>query len=148
MALREATLADIPQMQVVRNSVRENVLSDPALVPDADYVTYMTEYGKGWVYEADGHVVGFAIADLLHNNVWALFLHPAYERRGIGRRLHDAMLHWYFSQTAATIWLSTSPGTRAAAFYRTAGWQETGTYDKGEIRFEMRAEQWRERNAE
>ncbi len=37
------------------------------------------------------------------------------------------MLDWYFGQTPETLWLSTSPGTRAERFYRTAGWQEAGT---------------------
>lgn len=140
--LREATVNNIPQMQIVRNSVKENMLSDPALVKDKDYEAYLNERGKGWVYIINDMVVGFAIADLQDHNVWALFLLPAYEGQGIGRKLHDAMLHWYFSQTDATIWLSTSPGTRAESFYRKAGWKETGLYGKGEIRFEMRQTDW------
>lgn len=36
MAFREATLQDIPQIQIVRYSVKENVLSDPGLVTDED----------------------------------------------------------------------------------------------------------------
>ena len=140
---REAVRKDIPQMQVVRNSVVENALSDPALVPEKDYTAYLTEYGKGWVCEIDGKVVGFAIVSIVHSNVWALFLHPHHERKGIGHKLHDTMLQWYFSQTQATLWLSTAPGTRAEAFYRKAEWKETGMYGKGEIRFEMSAEQWR-----
>jgi len=139
MIIREATIADIPALQLIRNSVHENALSDPALVPDADYITYLTQWGKGWLCETDNKVVGFAIADLVHNNVWALFLLPDYEKRGIGRMLHDTMLQWYFEQTDKPIWLSTAPGTRAAGFYRAAGWKETGTYGKGEIKFEMQS---------
>jgi hypothetical protein len=33
MTIREALITDIPQIQIVRNSVKENMLSDPALVP-------------------------------------------------------------------------------------------------------------------
>ena len=47
--------------------------------------------GCGWVSEIDGRVVGFAIADLSGANVYALFIEPEYERRGIGRLLHDTM---------------------------------------------------------
>lgn len=36
MILREAKIADISQIQIVRNVVKENRLSDPALVPDKD----------------------------------------------------------------------------------------------------------------
>ncbi|SEB11099.1 Acetyltransferase (GNAT) family protein [Chitinophaga terrae (ex Kim and Jung 2007)] len=67
-----------------------------------------------------------------------------FEKRGIGRRLHDTMLNWYFSQTRAGIWLGTAPRTRAAAFYRESGWKETCTHGKGEIRFEMSFEEWKQ----
>ena len=36
MIYREATLDDIKQIQIVRNSVTENTLSNPNLVSDAD----------------------------------------------------------------------------------------------------------------
>jgi hypothetical protein len=36
MIFREATPADINQVQIIRNSVKENVLSDPNLVTDKD----------------------------------------------------------------------------------------------------------------
>lgn len=54
------------------------------------------------------------------------------------------MLKWYFSQTDKTVWLSTSPNTRAEKFYRNAGWREVGVYGKGEIKFEMSSAEWNE----
>lgn len=145
MLIREATVNDVKQMQRVRNAVRENMLSDPALVTDKDCETYITERGKGWVCEIENEVVGFAIADLQENNIWALFLLPAFERKGIGRQLHDIMLNWYFRQTKHTVWLGTSAGTRAEMFYRKAGWRENGVHGKGEIRFEMTYDSWCEK---
>jgi len=142
MLFREANEQDIPQIQVVRLAVRENVLSDPALVTDEDCKNYISDRGKGWVCEIGHRIVGFAIADLKENNIWALFLDPAHEKQGIGRSLHDMMLKWYFAQTDQTVWLSTSPNTRAEAFYRRAGWKEVGVYGKGEIKFEMSHAQW------
>ena len=65
-----------------------------------------------------------------------LFVHPDFDRQGIGRALHDVMLDWYFSQTTEPVWLSTAPGTRAEGFYRQAGWLETGRTKSGEVRFE------------
>jgi GNAT superfamily N-acetyltransferase len=141
MIFREATTQDITQIQIVRNAVKENMLSNPALVSDADCEDFITRRGKGWVCSIDGVVVGFSIADLQDHNVWALFVHPDHDRKGIGRRLHDDMIDWYFTQTNTTIWLGTAPGTRAEAFYRKAGWKETGMHGK-EIKFEMSAEQW------
>ena len=143
MIFRIATVTDIKQIQVVRNSVKENVLSNPILVTDKDVEEYIIRRGKGWVCEDDSIIVGFAIADLKDNNIWALFIHPDHEGKGIGKHLHQLMLNWYFRQGKETVWLSTSPDTRAEKFYRKAGWRETGIYGKGEIKFEMNAEGWR-----
>ena len=144
MKIREALVTDIPEIQIIRHSVKENILSDPNLVSDADCVEYITNRGKGWVYEIINLMVGFAIADLQENNIWALFILPEYEKNGIGKKLHDTMLKWYFSQTDKTFWLSTSPNTRAEKFYRNAGWREVGVYGKGEIKFEMSSAEWNE----
>lgn len=142
MLFREAAISDIKEIQLVRCSVKENCLSDPSLVTDADYVAYLTKRGKGWVCEVDGIVVGFAIADLQEHNIWALFVHPDHERQGIGRRLHDAMLNWYFAQTHETVWLSTNPNTRAAKFYQRTGWKPCGIYCRGELKFELTYNTW------
>lgn len=143
MIFREALVDDIQQIQVVRNSVKENMLSNPALVPDEDVEEYITKRGKGWVYVTDDKVVGFSIVDMTDNNIWALFVHPEYEGRGIGKKLHDVMLNWYFEQTEKKVWLGTSPNTRAEKFYRMQGWKEVGVHGKGEIKFEMDYKTWR-----
>ncbi|HEX6191659.1 MAG TPA: GNAT family N-acetyltransferase [Chitinophagaceae bacterium] len=143
MIFREATTADIPQIQVVRNAVKENMLSDPALVSDKDCEEYINNRGKGWVCLIDGQVVGFSIVDIIDKNVWALFVHPDYDKKGIGRILHDRMIDWYFTQTTAPAWLGTAPGTRAELFYRKAGWEEIGMHGKGEVKFEMTALKWK-----
>jgi len=143
MIFREAQITDILQIQIVRNSVKENMLSDPALVTDKDCEEYMTVRGKGWVCEADDVIVGFAIIDVKEKNIWALFVHPGYEQQGIGKQLHNTMLDWYFDQFDSALWLGTAPRTRAENFYRKSGWKETGTHGKGEIKFEMTQNNWR-----
>lgn len=145
MIFREALIADVPQIQVVRHSVKENRLSNPALVTDEDCIEFLTVRGKGWVCEADNTIVGFAIADLKEYNIWALFLHPDFEGKGIGKELHLLMMDWYFSQTNHTAWLGTAPDTRAQEFYRQQGWKNAGTVNKGEIKFEMSKEDWENR---
>lgn len=142
MIIREAVIQDIEQIQEVRNAVKENTLSNPDLVTNKDCEEFITVRGKGWVCEADSKVAGFSIADLKENNIWALFVRPDVEGRGIGRLLHDIMLDWCFTQTKKNLWLGTSPKTRAEAFYRKAGWKEIGTHGKGEIKFEMTYEDW------
>jgi GNAT superfamily N-acetyltransferase len=144
LQFREANVKDIPAMQVLRHLVKENVLSNPALVTDRDCAEYLTVRGKGWVCEAGSELVGFGIADLLGNSIWALFVLPGWEGKGIGRTLQGLMLKWYFTQTRKTIWLTTAPHTRAETFYRKSGWRETAREGNGEIRFEMRFEDLKE----
>ena len=143
MIFREATEEDIRAIQSVRHSVAENILSDPNLVTDTDCLEFISNRGKGWVCEIETQIVGFSIVDLTENNVWALFLTPEFENLGIGSKLHDLMLDWYFEQTQSNIWLGTEPKTRADRFYRRKGWQEIGTRGNGETKFEMTLENWK-----
>ena len=142
MNFREAIVEDIKEIQVVRNAVKENTLSDPALVSDKDCEEYMTTRGKAWVCEMDGIIVGFSYVDMKENNIWALFVTPEHAEKGIGKTLHKIMLDWYFSKTDQTVWLGTSPDTRAEIFYTKQGWKKNGMHGK-EIKFEMTAEAWR-----
>lgn len=139
--IRVATEADVDALQRIRLAVRENQLADPAMVQPHHVVEKISREGRGWVAEAAGRVVGFAIGDQTRRNVWALFMDPDFEGRGIGRRLHDVMMDWFFASGEEPVWLSTDPGTRAEAFYQAAGWRRAGEY-RGEARFEMDREQW------
>jgi hypothetical protein len=55
------------------------------------------------------------------------------------------MLNWYFSRKETTVWLGTAPDTRAEIFYRKKGWTATGIHGKGEIKFEMKYQDWANR---
>ncbi|MGK7389097.1 MAG: GNAT family N-acetyltransferase [Candidatus Cyclobacteriaceae bacterium M2_1C_046] len=142
MTYREAQIDDIWQLHNIRNKVKENILSDPTLVLYEDYEDYLTQRGKGFVCEVENTVIGFAVADILEKNIWALFILPEFEKKGIGRALHTLLLDWYFSQTQENVWLSTEPHTRAAEFYKRAGWREAGKYGKKEVKFEMTYSDW------
>ncbi|MFZ1800679.1 MAG: GNAT family N-acetyltransferase [Chitinophagaceae bacterium] len=142
MIIREAKIEDIQQIQIVRNSVTENALSNPNLVTDEDCKEFITLRGKGWVCEMNNQIVGFAIADLKEKNIWALFVDPKFEKKGIGQQLHNVMLDWYFSKTKDKVWLGTAFNTRAEYFYRKAGWTEAGTHGTKEIKFEMTYMEW------
>lgn len=139
--IREAKFEDIAQIQIVRNSVKENTLSDPALVPDEDVNAFLFHRGKGWVCELNDTIVGFSIVDFKENNIWALFLHPDFEKQGIGKQLHDVMLNYYFSKTNEKVWLGTAPETRAEKFYEMQGWKKAGIHGK-ETKFEMTFYDW------
>mgnify|MGYP003616735641 FL=1 len=142
MNFRQAIPEDIPQIQIVRNSVKENQLSNPNLIPDELVEEFITKRGKGFVCEIDDKIVGFSIVDFVENNVWALFLLPDFEGKRIGKKLHQLMLDEYFSKTKETIWLSTEANSRAEIIYKKQGWKNAG-FHGNEVKFEMSFEDWR-----
>jgi len=145
MIFREAQTADIKQLHSVRMSVNENVLPDPTLLTVKEYDEFLSVKGKGWVCEIKDSIVGFGIVDLEKFNIWALFIKPEHEGKGIGKKLQNIMLTWYFSRTKHRIWLGTSPNTRAEVFYRNQGWKEVGKQPNGEIRLELNFEDWKKK---
>jgi len=135
--LRIATRADVGAIQRVRGSVRENRLVSRG-ISDDEVIEHLERLGRRWDVEEAGEIAGFAIGRLHDGNIWALFVDPAHERRGYGRRLHDAMVGWMFSHGLPKLWLSTEVGTRAERFYRAAGWTDAGLVSgRRERRFEM-----------
>ena len=142
MVFRHAETSDVKNMLLIRNAVRENVLSDPALVPDTDLEKYINHRGKGWVCFDEGRMAGFCIADLIDDNIWALFVLPGMEGKGIGKKLQTIMLDWYFTNDKQLVWLSTQKNSRAEKFYRLTGWIEEGPYGKNEIKFSMNKQDW------
>ena len=107
---------------------------------ERDYVVAIEATGRGWVVEAEGNIVAFAIGDATNGSIWALFVEPGHEGKGYGRQLHDIMVAWLWEQGHDRLWLSTDPGTRAERFYSAAGWERVGEADRGEVRFELARE--------
>jgi RimJ/RimL family protein N-acetyltransferase len=138
---RIATRHDIPGMMAVRLAVRENrlVSASPAEI-EAACVGAIEQSGRGWVVVEAGVIVGFAIGNRLTGNIWALFVHPDHEGRGHGRRLHAAMVDWLFARGLDRLRLGTAASSRAAAFYRAAGWTDVDDAEAaahGEIGLEL-----------
>ena len=67
---------------------------------------------KGWVAERAGKVVGFSMADRADASIFALFVLPGYEGRGLGSRLLDLAVDWLRANGAEKVWLTTGPRTR------------------------------------
>jgi GNAT superfamily N-acetyltransferase len=135
ISIRVANRADIPAMHVVRLAVRENRLTTDAIT-EQHYRSAIEDTGRGWVAEEAGAVIGFAVGNRTSGNIWALFVHPDHERKGLGRLLQAAMLQWLFAEGVPRAWLTTGPGTRAQRFYEASGWSCTGTTPEGEIAYE------------
>ena len=134
--IRPATLSDIAPMHRIRLAVAENRLSGAGRVTEASYRPYV-ECGSAWLAEAAGEILGFVIVDAPARSLWALFVHPDLERRGIARALFETATRWATQRRLGSLWLVTSPGTRAEAFYRAAGLTRTGVTEEGEVRFEL-----------
>ena len=137
MNFREATEEDIPALFEVRHSVRENVLSDPRKVTREMFAAYLSESGKGWLCEIEGEAVGFSVASAEDASIWALFVKPSHEGRGIGKRLLRLATGWLFATGATSIALSTDAHTRADQFYEKQGWRRGEIKPDGEVCYRL-----------
>ena len=113
---------DIPEMAVIRLAVKENVLSNPDRITRQIYEDYLDLLGRGWVGEIDGRIVAFSYADKGDSSIWALFVLPEFEGRGLGKGLLKLAVDWLFGLGNETVTLGTSANTRAERFYLTQGW--------------------------
>jgi GNAT superfamily N-acetyltransferase len=134
-SIRQARDEDHARITEIRNAVTENKLGEAsrALV-DRDYPWFRDNPGI-WLWRENGTVLGFSAADTRDGSIWALFVAPGHERRGIGRALFEKALEVLRQDGHRTAWLTTEPGSRAEGFYRAAGWKVIGTSPKGELIF-------------
>ncbi|WP_457427145.1 GNAT family N-acetyltransferase [Roseateles sp. P5_E7] len=145
--LRQATRDDTAEIWRVRYAVTENTLT-PGRILDAELHIYLETYGRGWVIELEPapnlRIAGFAIGDARDGHIWAMFVDPPLHGRGYGRQLHDVMVDWLFAQGHQRLDLGTEPDSRAAAFYRRAGWRPTGEDPDahGDQPFELHIANW------
>jgi GNAT superfamily N-acetyltransferase len=140
LQFREAGLADIPALREIRAAVRENRLSDPGRITAEMIADYLTTLGKGWVCEQEGAVLGFSFAASRSESIWALFVRPGYEGRGIGTRLLELATAWLFANGCAKVVLGTAPNTRADHFYQAQGWTRGELLANGEVFYSLERE--------
>lgn len=138
---REAGVADVPGMFDVRTAVTENAIGWERLaelgITPASVAASLMSTCNAWVAERDDGIVGFAIADETEASIFALFVRPGCEGRGIGTRLLDLAVQWLWQKDKTVIFLTTGPGTRAAGFYARRGWNAVGVQPSGELGFEL-----------
>ncbi len=132
--IRRARDEDHARVTEIRNSVKENMLRDPSRVTVEDYIWFRDNPGV-WVWEEDGQILGFSAADTRGGSIWALFIAPGHERRGIGRALFEKACDVLRQDGHRTAWLTTDPGSWAEGFYRAAGWKVLGASPRGELIF-------------
>ncbi len=129
--IRRAIAADHERITEIRNSVKENVLRDSSRVTVEMYKWFEQNPGV-WVWEEDGRILGFSAGDTRDGTIWALFIDPAHEGRGIGRALFTKACDVLREAGHTTGSLTTQLGSRADRFYQRAGWKAVGTSERGE----------------
>ena len=134
-SIRPAAQEDVPAMHRLRLSVRANRLADAAKVTERCYLPYV-DAGAAWVAERNGEILGFAALDAGRASLWALFVAPEAEGEGVGGALHRRVICQAAKSGIARLSLTTSPGTRAEAFYRKRGWIAAGATADGEVGLE------------
>ena len=134
MGIRRAIQSDVARIMEIRHSVRENRLSNPNLVTADDCAEFI-ERSEMWVWEEDGIVQAFAAGDIRDGWIWALFVAPEYEGRGIGRALLSMACETLRNAGYTVANLSTAAGTRAERFYTEDGWTLVNENGRGEVLF-------------
>jgi GNAT superfamily N-acetyltransferase len=117
----------------IRHAVRENRLSDPNSVTAVDCAAFI-DRSEIWVWVEEGLIQGFGAGDVRDGCIWALFVAPGHEGRGIGRALLRLACETLRDSGYSVATLSTDEGTRAERFYRTDGWTETRKNQEGGTR--------------
>ena len=134
MSVRRATTQDLPRISEIRNAVRENRLSRPEAISPDEVLWFLDNPGL-WVWEESGRVLGFSAGDTRDGWIWALFIDPAHEGRGIGQALFATACAVVRAAGHTHLRLRTSPGTRAERFDLAQGWRITQTLPSGEVQF-------------
>jgi GNAT superfamily N-acetyltransferase len=132
--IRHAGPGDIARIMEIRHAVTENRLSRPDKVTAADCARFM-DRAPIWVWDEAGIVQGFSAGDPANGFIWALFVDPAAEGRGIGRALLPRACESLRAAGYEVATLQTGAGTRAERFYIRDGWMADGTTGDGEIIF-------------
>lgn len=142
LSMRNATPEDVESIFNVRCAVKENhlsraELSELGITPSA--VTGMITGGDYTVPVAlvAEKIVGFAMAQISEGYLFALFVHPGHEGKGVGRELMKVVEKELAERGVKELWLATGsePELRAHGFYRHLGWQESGLMEDGQLKF-------------
>lgn len=137
--VRSAEPSDVEGIFQVRTSVNENILTVAQLtemgITKASITEMILSSRCAWVAVDAEKIVGFSMIDLDEGSLFAAFVLPSYEGKGLGKKLVQAAEDALFQQHHVA-WLETGKTTRAAGFYRHLGWSNETDIDGGDIRLE------------
>lgn len=139
ICIRAAQPSDVDGIFDVRTSVAENHLSREEMQRmgiTESVVADMIEHNQcAWVATVNGQVIGFSMILPDEGCLFAAFVLPDYEGRGIGRSLVELAEHELFKHHE-TAWLETDKNSRAAQFYMQLGWGNNKNINGTDIRLE------------
>jgi len=139
ISTRAAQLSDVESIFDVRTSVIENHLSREEMQQmgiNESVVADMIEQSQcAWVACVNDNVIGFSMILPDEGCLFAAFVLPEYEGRGIGRSLVKLAEHELFKHHQMA-WLETDKRSRAAQFYRQLGWGNKKMINGTDIKLE------------
>jgi len=137
IALRLATENDIEVIFDIRSSVKENHLSKQQLtelgITEPVILSLIQNTSTVWLAEVQHQVCGFSIVDLTEGSIFAMFVHPDFEAKGVGTALLKKAEDLLFN-SCQEICLETDQKSRAFEFYLRQGWCVSEYFDNGDVR--------------
>lgn len=131
--LRPMRPDDVAGALTMRGQTRENAIDADELatvygITEETVRQSMAGTVSGWVAEADGTIVGFAMGDAATGEVAVVALLPAWEGQGIGRALLTKVMDQLIAAGNGRLWLlaNPDPAVRASGFYARLGWRPAG----------------------
>jgi len=137
--VRTAQLSDIEGMFDVRTSVIENHLSREEMrqmgITEGVVGDMIEKSLCAWVATENNKIIGFSMILPDEGCLFAAFVLPEYEGKGIGRRLvtlaeQELFLHHEIA------WLESDKNSRAAKFYMQLGWGNETDLNGTDIKLE------------
>lgn len=145
ITIRAVQASDVDLLFEIRCSVRENLQTRVELAElgiTSNSVMEMIESGDyvSFIARCDDVDAGFTMAKISERYIFACFVRPSFEGRGIGRLLMTITECELLKRGIDTAWLTTEAdySFRAVGFYRALGWTEARRLDDGQIRFEKK----------
>ncbi len=141
--LRQASPGDIELLFDIRTSVKQNHLSREQLhamgITAATLADAIDSSPCAWIAEWCREPAGFVMVDHEEGEVFALFVRPQHEGKGLGRLLLQRAEQELF-QRHERIHLTTDGNEviRANGFYRRLGWTCVEAVDDRDVRYEKR----------
>lgn len=136
---REAQPSDIVSIFDVRTSVKENHLSREEMqqmgITESVVADMIEESCCTWVATVDDKVIGFSMILPDEGCLFAAFVMPEYEGKGIGRRLVKLAEQELFKYHEMA-WLETDQNSRAMQFYIHLGWFVKSNINNIDVRLE------------